>query len=229
MFYFIDKIEQGVHYAKHLKNPKNPGNEMVLGVYRNKIRTIFHTGYTKPTFGEYWDRVNNKKIPKRLWTTEMKAFYEEKAQETAKAPFFIKLTIVGWLFIFGFIAFFAYLTYDSLRPPMAPSEEYTAMRQEFKAGDIFFGKFERMEDNELIGRITAELGFGWFKITHVDNGKVSVAKSVEMNKGYKDPATLNSIDFEEEATVTTIKNHEGYLIDLVSEDKSIEFQFTQKK
>ena len=229
MFFIFDKIEQGVHYANHLENPKNTGNDMVLGIYRHKIRTIFHTGYTKPTFGEYWDRVINKKIPKRLWTPEMKAFYAEKAGETAKAPFLFKFTIFGWLFLLGVIAFFVYLTYDTLRPPLPPSEASMAMRQELKAGDIFFGRFERMETNELIGRITAEAGFGWFKITDVDGEKISVAKSTEMSKGHKDPTTLNSTDFEEEATITTIKNHERYLIDLVSEDKDMEFQFTQKK
>src|SRR5690606_41523461 len=109
MFFSISKIEQAVHHTDKLQNPKNPGNPMVLGIYRNNVKTVIYSIYTKKTFGEYWDTEVNKKIPKRLCTSEQKAFYKEKALEAPKNPYHYKITIVGWLYVHILHGRFCYL------------------------------------------------------------------------------------------------------------------------
>jgi|GEM_PF-6538839 len=62
MFFVIDKIEQSVHHTDKLQNHRTPDNAMVLGIYRNKIRTALYIVNIKKTMlnGEYWDNVENK-------------------------------------------------------------------------------------------------------------------------------------------------------------------------
>ena len=44
-------------------NPKNRNNPMELGIYRNRVSTLVYIVNTKKIFDEYWDTVENKKIP----------------------------------------------------------------------------------------------------------------------------------------------------------------------
>lgn len=228
MFIAIDKIEQSAHHTDKLQNPKNPGNAMVLGIYRNKVSTIIYTVHTKKTFGEYWDKVENKKIPKRLWTPEMKEFYKQKALEAPKPPYIYKVTIVGWIFVLGAIALLGYLIYDSVKPPLPKSEEYVAMEAAPAEGDIYFGRYEIYKEKG--NPLGMEGRFGWFKVLKVEGDVYHIAKSTEMNRGHKPKEQLNSTDFETEGMPPVkLTEQTGYNIRFLSDDGLTEIYITDKK
>jgi len=228
MFFTIQKIEQAAHHTDQLQNPKNPGNPMVLGIYRNKVSTIVYTVYTKKTFGEYWDKVENKKISKRLWTPEMKEFYQQKALEAPKPPFIYKITIVGWLFLLFFIGLFGYLIYDSVKPPLPKSAEYVAMETAPAEGDIYFGRYEIYKDKG--NPIGMEGRFGWFKVFKVDGDTYQLVTSTEMSRGHQPKEQMNSTDFEAEAMpAVKVVEQTGYNIRFKSDDGLTEIYITDKK
>ncbi|SFS71433.1 hypothetical protein [Sphingobacterium wenxiniae] len=228
MFLSIQKIEQTVHHIDSLQNPQNPHNAMVLGIYRNKVNSIVYSVYTKKTYGEYWDTVDNKKIPKRLWTPEMKAYYEQKAKEAPKPPYIYKITVVGWLFVLSAIALFGYLIYDSVKPPLPKSETYVAMEQVPSEGDTYFGRYEIYKEKGT--PIGMEGNFGWFKVLKVEGDVYHLATSIEMSKSHKPKEQLNNIDFNTE-TLPPVKLTEqtGYNIRFKSDDGLTEIYITDKK
>lgn len=227
MFFSIQKIEQAVHHTDQLQNPKYPGNPMVLGIYRNKLSTAVVLVNTKKTFGEYWDTVENKKISKRLWTPEMKEFHTQKAKEAPKPPYTYKLTVVGWLFVLFFIGFFAYLTYDSLKPPLPKSAEYVAMETAPVAGDVYFGRYEIYKEKG--NPLGMEGRFGWFKVLQVDSDTYHIAKSSEMSRGHQPKEQMNSTDFEAEALpAVKVIEQTGYNILFKSDDGLTEIYITDK-
>ncbi|WP_133166277.1 hypothetical protein [Sphingobacterium haloxyli] len=228
MFFHIQKIEQSTHHTDNLQNPKNQGNPMVLGVYRNKARTILYTVYTKKTFGEYWDSVENKRIPKRLWTPQMKEYYQQKALDTPKPPFVFKITVVGWLFVLLFMGVFGYVIYDSVKPPPAKSEKHLAMEQAPLVDDIYFGRYELYKEKG--NPLGMEGRFGWFKVLNVEGDVYYLAKSKEMSRGHKPKEQLNSTDFETENMLPVrLVEQTGYDIRLKSDNGLLEIYITDKK
>lgn len=228
MFFSISKVEQAAHHADKLQNPKNPGNPMVLGIYRSNIRTVIYYVYTKKTFGEYWDTVENKKVPKRLWTPEMKEFYKQKALEAPKPPYFYKITIFGWIFVLLFAGVFGMLIYDSAKPPLPKPDTYVAMEQAPAEGDIYFGKYEIYKEKG--NPLGAEIRFGWFKVLKVEGDVYHIAKSTEMNRGHKPKEELNSTDFETESMpLVKLTEQTGYNIRFKSDDGLTEIYITDKK
>ncbi|MFC6098831.1 hypothetical protein [Olivibacter domesticus] len=228
MFFLINKIEQGAHHADGLQNPKTPNNPMVLGVYRTLMRTAICSVYSKKAYGEFWDDVARKKISRRYWTSEMKTFATHKVAEAPKPPFIFKLTIVGWIFILLIIAFFGYLTYESVKPPLPKPAEYVAMDQAPAEGDIYFGNYEIYKEKG--NPMGAEIRFGWFKVLKVDGDLYHIAKSTEMNRGHKSKEKLNSTDFETESMpLVKLKEQTGYNIRFISDDDLTEIYITDKK
>ena len=228
MFFAIDKIEQNAHHTDLLQNPKTPGNAMVLGIYRNKIRTALYIVNTKKTYGEYWDKVENKRIPKKLWTPEMKAFYKEKALDAPKPPYIFKITVIGWIFVLLMVGIFVMLVYDAVKPPLPKPDTYVAMEQAPVAGDIYFGKYEIYKEKG--NPLGAEIRFGWFKILEVEGDVYHIAKSTEMNQGHKPKEQLNSTDFEAESMpLVELKEQTGYNIRFLSDDGLTEIYITDKK
>ena|SRR5690606_1768261 len=112
MFFNVDKIEQEIYSVDGLQNPKDKNNPMGFGLYRTFIRTLMFRGYSKQAFGEFWDDATGKLIPRRLWTTAMKAFAREKVAGVSKPPFVFKMTIAGWIFVVLIIVLFAFLVYE---------------------------------------------------------------------------------------------------------------------
>ena len=228
MFISFQKIEQAAHHTDKLQNPKNPDNPMVLGIYRNKISSIIYRIHTKKPYGEYWDTVENKKIAKRLWTPEMKAFCQQKIAEAPKPPFFFKMTFMGWVFVLGLVALFAYLTYDSLKPPLPKPAEFVAMEAAPAAGDSYFGRYEIYKEKG--NPIGIQSAFGWFKVLKVEGDTYYLATSTQMVKNYQPKEQLNSIDFETEALpAVKIKEQTGYSLRFVSDDGLTEINITDKK
>ncbi|RAV28960.1 hypothetical protein [Sinomicrobium soli] len=228
MFFIINKIEQASHSTERLRNPKSPNSPMVLSVYRNKVRTIIYTLYTKKAAGEFRDNTTGKKIARRHWTPEMKAFARQKIAEAPKPPFVFKMTVVGWLFALFFTGVFGYLIYDSVKPPLPKPEKVVAMEQAPAVGDIYFGRYEiyREKGNPL----GMEGNFGWFKILEVEGDVYHIAKSVEMSKQHKPGSQLNSTDFETGSmTPVKISEQSGYDIRFKSEDGLTEIYITDKK
>ena len=115
MFFNVDKIEQEIYSVDGLQNPKDKNNPMGFGLYRTFIRTLMFRGYSKQAFGEFWDDATGKSIPRRLWTTEMKAFAREKVAGVSKPPFVFKMTIAGWIFVVLIIALFVFLAYEEFK------------------------------------------------------------------------------------------------------------------
>ena len=115
MFFNVDKIEQEIYSVDGLQNPKDKNNPMGFGLYRTFIRTLMFRGYSKQAFGEFWDDATGKLIPRRLWTTEMKAFAREKVAGVSKPPFVFKMTIAGWIFVVLIIALFIFLAYEEFK------------------------------------------------------------------------------------------------------------------
>lgn len=228
MFFSISKIEQATHHTDKLQNPKNPGNPMVLGIYRSDVRTVIYYIYTKKTFGEYWDTIEHKKIPKRLWTPEMKAFYKEKALETPKPPYFYKITIFGWIFLLLMLAVLGMVVYDAVKPPLPKPDTYVAMEQAPAEDDIYFGKYEIYKEKG--NPLGAEIRFGWFKVLKVESHVYHIAKSTEMNSGHKPKEQLNSTDFETESMPPVkLTEQTGYNIRFLSDDGLTEIYITDKK
>lgn len=228
MFFSIKKIEQVVHRADQLQNPKNPGNNMVLAIFRSRIRTLIYTLYTKKANGEFWDDTQKKKIARRHWTPEMKAFEKQKVQEAPKPPFIFKLTVAGWIFVVFVIGVFGMMIYDSVKPPLPKPASYVAMEQPPAVGDVYFGHYEiQKEKGNALGR---EIRFGWFKMLDVEGGTYRMAKSTEMNKTHKPKEQLNSTDFETESLPPVkLAERTGYNLYFKSDDGLTEVYITHKK
>ena len=226
MFFAIDKIEVGAFEVQ--ENPKNSGNLMILTVFRTQSRTAFFTVNSKKAFAEFWDGSERKKIAKRFWSPQMKTFAAQKIAETPKPSFIFKFTIVGWIFNLLVIAFFGYLIYDSVKPPVAKPAEYVAMEQSPVEGDIYFGHFEIYKEKGT--PIGAKIGYGWFKVSKVEGGSYYLSKSTQMSQVHKPKEELNSTDFESE-TMTSLKLMEqtGYNLRFKSEDGLTEVYITEKK
>jgi hypothetical protein len=125
------------------------------------------------------------------------------------------------------VAFFAYLIYDSVKPPANPSAiGPTVFKEKIMAGDIFYGRFIEMDTDS---RFSKRAGFGWFKVTDAGDEIVSISLNKEISNAHKPSAEMNSTEFESEAIPMKIKSQEDYQIDLVSEDGTIEMSFSEKK
>lgn len=228
MFIAIDKIEQSAHHTDKLQNPKAPGNAMVLGIYRNKIRTALYIVNTKKTYGEYWDKVENKKIPKRLWTPEMKALYKEKALEAPQPPYIFKITIIGWIFVLLMTGVFGMIVYNELKPPLPKPATYVAMEQAPVEGDVYFGRYEIYKEKG--NPLGMEGRFGWFTVARVEGDVYYLAPSIDMSKGHKPKEQLNSTDFETESLPPVkLTEQTGYNIRFLSDDGLTEIYITDKK
>lgn len=227
MFINFQKVEQAAHHTDGLQNPKNPGNPMALGIYRNKIGSIIYRIHTKKAYGEYWDTVENKKIARRLWTPEMKAFCEQKIAEAPKPPYFFKMTVVGWIFVLGIVAFFAYLTYDSVKPEEPKPAAFVAMEQAPAVGDVYFGSSELYKKKgDPVG---VKVNFGWFKVVGVEGDTYRLAPSIEQVKNHQPKETLNNTEFASEALpAVKIKEQTSYNIRFVSEDGLTTVYITDK-
>ena len=228
MFYAISQIEQAVHRPEKMRNPKNPHNPMILRVFRNKVRTAFFTIYAKKAGGEFWDDTEQKKIGRRHWTSEMKVFEKQKVAKAPKPSFIFKFTIVGWIFLAFFIGLFIFIIYDSTKPPLPKSEQAVAMEKTPAEGDIYFGKYEIYKEKG--NPLGAEIRFGWFKVAKVENNEYHIAKSTEMNRGYKPKEQLNNTDFEVQSMPPVkITEQTGYNISFKSDDGLTEIYITDKK
>lgn len=226
MFIRVSTIPQAAHPADGLQNPKNPGHPMALRLYRTHSAMAIVSVYSKKVFSEYWDDTENKKIPNRLWTTEMKAFAAQKMAEVPKAPYFIKITVLGWIFVLLIVASIGYSGYKSLNPKTVASSGYAAMVAPPVAGDIYFGHFEAY--NKADEQIPSGLGYGWFKVVKVEGDIYHIAKSTEMSKSSQPKNQLNNTHFEE-GTTASKSIGEGYIKRFKAVDGSVEFYFMEKK
>lgn len=227
MFFAVSKIEQAVHSNIELQNPKNTANPMKLAIYRQLTRTALFNAHSKKAYAEFWDDVEQKKIARRDWTAEMKAFADQKITEAPKPPYIFKITIIGWIFCLLMASVFVMLVYNELKPDTPKSAEYVAMEQAPEVGDVYFGRYEAYKDAG--DRIASEIGFGWFKVVKVEGDVYHITKSTEMNKTHKSKEELNSTDFEIESTAVKITKQAGYMINLKSTDDKLEIYITDKK
>ncbi len=227
MFFAISTIEQAAHDTNGMQNPKNPENLMVLSVCRQLTRTALFSVYSKKAFGEYWDNTERKRIARRSWTPEMKAFAKQKIAEAPKPPYIFKVTVIGWIFVLLMITAMGLIIYEEVKPPVPKSAEYVAMEKAPVAGDIYFGHYEAYK--EAGERIPSDIGFGWFKVLKVEGDTYTVAKSVEMSKGHKPKEELNSTEFEDEGTTVKITEQAGYMIMMKATDAMMEISISDKK
>jgi len=226
MFFYTKRIEEKVFSVGQLENPVNPHADMVLGFYRTYAWTAFFRMYNKNAAPLYWDLTNNKTIPKRKWTGEMHALVNQMEHEVPAAPYRFKLTIVGYIMTLFFIGFFAYLTYDSIRPKPSYADQVTPIQETPKAGDMYFGRFETMKPGE---RVASKVGFGWFKVIENNQGQIKVAMNKNMSSHHKPSKELNSTDYEEQSIDATITSQESFQLNLISSDNLTEMYFTEKK
>lgn len=226
MFISVRQLEEAAFAADHLVNPVNNNNPMVLVYYRNYTSSAFFTAYTKKEAAVYLDSSTNKRISRRKWTNEMKTFASEKEKLVPVAPYKMKPTIFGYIMMLAVVGFFGYLAYDSLKPAQSIPAEYTALLEEPKAGDIYYGRFEQMKPGE---RVALAIGFGWFKVLSNQNGNIEVAMNKHMSKSHRPSKDMDQVDFEESGKLVKIQSQESYEIKLMDEDKSLEVYFTEKK
>lgn len=227
MFFWVSQLKEAFYPANHLQNPVKKDNPMTVNIIRTQSRTAFFTINSKKSFTEYWDTIDQKKIPKKLWTSEMKDFSNQKIQETPAPSFMFKFTIVGWIFTAAIIGFFVYLIYDSVKPDAPKSAKYISMEKAPQAGDIYFGRFEAF--TKPGDRIASDVGFGWFKISQVNGDTYTISKSKEMSDGYKAKEQLNNTEFETNGTPAKITEQAGYMLNLKATDGKMEIYFTDKK
>lgn len=227
MFFVINKLELSAYDITEMQNPKNPSNPMVMGLYRTQSKTALFTVHSKKALAEFWDNTARKKIARRLWTPEMKAFATQKIAHAPKPSYIFKFTIVGWIFVALVASAFGLITYEAVKPPIPKSTESVAMEQKPVVGDLYFGRFEAFK--EPTDRIASSLGFGWFKILHVDGDVYHIAKSTEMSTTHKAKEVLNSTDFETEGTTVKITEQSGYLITMKATNGKMEISITDKQ
>ncbi len=226
MFIYIKKIEEASFAADHLQNPVNLGNQMILVFYRSYFSTAIYTGYSKNAAPSYYDRVTDKFIPKRKWSEEMKRYVQECEVQVPKAPFRLKPTIFGYIFILAFIGFFAYLVYDTVKPNPYQQERVSKLSETMNGGDLYFGRFTEKDPSTGAPKGS---GFRWFKIMDAGQESLLISKAREHSTTAKTSMEMNSSDFEQETIPMKIKGQESYQIDLVSEDGSLEVTLTEKK
>ncbi len=227
MFFAISKIEQATHHADGLQNPQNSSNPMVLAVYRTLMRTAVCSVYSKKAFGEFWDGTARKTIPKGRWTPEMKTFARQKVAEAPRPPFIFKLTVAGWIFVLLVVAFFGFMTYNNMKPPIPPSAKTAAMEKAPAAGDIFFGHFETYKEKG--NPLGIKTGYGWFRVNEVTGEDFYIAKGKEMSKTHKPKDQLNSSNFETEHMPLKLLEQTGYNLRFKSDDGLTEVYITDKK
>ena len=227
MFFSIHKFEEAVYPANQLQNPLNKDNPMTLRILRTQSRNAFFTVNSKKSAAEYWGNVDQKTLPKNMWTDEMKAFADQKIRETSAPSFVFKLSIIGWIFTAAVIGLFGYLVYDSFKPDAPLPAEYLAMEKKPQTGDIYFGRYETF--SEPNAPRASDIGFGWFKINNVEGDTYNISKSTEISKFHKPKEQMNSIDFEASSIPVKITEQAGYMLNLKSTDDKMEIYLSDKK
>lgn len=227
MIFSISKIEQGTYHDDTLQNPKNIGNPMTFVVFRQFTRTALFSVHSKKAYGEFWDKITQKKIARSIWTPEMKTFAREKVAETRKPPFIFKLTIFGWLFLLLVVAFFGMVIYQEAKPPVPKSAEYVAMEKAPAVGDILYGHYEIYKEKG--NPIGTEIGFGWFKINKIDGDNYYLSKSTETSKTSKPKEQMNHTNFEtEDLPMVQLSEQTGYNMRFKSADGLTEIYISDK-
>ncbi|SJN46944.1 hypothetical protein FM107_15080 [Sphingobacterium sp. JB170] len=229
MFFSIRQNQIATHKTEGLENPNKTGNAMELVLFRTEGRSFFHTSHTKQAFGEYWDVVQGKEIPKRLWTTEMKANCTTKVKEAPSPPFFFKVTIVGWLFLLLAFGIIGSLVYEGIQAPKQAEKYQQELTEKARIseGDVYFGNYRvYKEKGNVIG---SEGGFGWFKVVKIEDSTYHISKSVETSDVAKPKEEVNSTDFEQETNAVKAKELGAHHKSFVSEDGLVEFSFSEKK
>ncbi|MGB3105370.1 hypothetical protein [Sphingobacterium siyangense] len=222
MFFLLQQYEATRFAAGHLQNPQTAEQAMVLVFLRTKMHMAVCTVNSKKATGEFKDLSTGKVISRRLWTAEMKAFYQTKSKEVPRPPFVFKMTILGWIATLLIVAVFGMIIYEGMKPPLPKSAETIAMEQKPAVGDVYFGHFEARPGPG------DRLGFGWFKVLKVDGDTYYIAKSTIMSKTSKPKEQLDNSTFEAEGTPVKITEQAGYLINLRSADQGLEIYFTDK-
>lgn len=122
----------------------------------------------------------------------------------------------------------ALIVYNELKPPTPKTAEAVAMEKAAVAEDIFFGHYEMYKEKG--NPLGAEIGFGWFKITKVDDNNFYLSKSTEMSNASKPKEQMNHTDFEtENLPVVQLSEIIGYNIRFKSADGLTEIYITDKK
>jgi len=223
MFFSLQQYEAARFAASQLQNPQSADREMTLVFVRTKMRMAVCTVNSKKAAGEFRDLNTGQVIPTRLWTTEMKTFYQTKSSQVPNPPFVFKMTILGWIAVLLIVGFLGMLIYDGAKPPLPKSAEAVAMEQPPAVGDTYFGHFEARQGTG------DRIGFGWFKVLKVEGDTYYIAKSTTMSKTSKPKEQLDNRNYEPEGTPMKITEQAGYLINLKSVDQGLEIYFTDKK
>jgi len=222
MFFLLQQYEAVRFEASQLQNPQTVDQEMVLVFLRTEMRMAVCTVNSKKAAGEFRSLSTGKAISRRLWTAEMKAYYQTKSVEVPGPAFVFRITILGWIVALLVVAVFGMIIYDEVKPPLPKSAQTIAMEQKPAVGDLYFGHFEA-------GQGTGDrLGFGWFKVLKVQGDTYYIAKSTNMSKISKPKEQLDNSTFEPEGTPVKITEQAGYLINLKSADQGLEIYFTDK-
>ncbi|SDD27145.1 hypothetical protein [Niabella drilacis] len=228
MFFLVQRYEVSQFSAGHLQNPQTPEQRMTLSFVRTRMRMAICTVHSRKAAGDFWDVTTNNKVPRRLWTPEMKAFYQSRYNEVPKPPFVFKLTVLGWILSLLVAAFFGFIIYNSAKPPFPKPVQAVAMAKAPAVGAIYFGHYEKYKEKGT--PIGSEIGYGWFIIKKVTDDDFYLAKSTGMSKSFKAKEQLESTRFETE-TLPPLKLSEqtGYNIRFKSTDGLTEVYITDKK
>ncbi|MDF2515320.1 MAG: hypothetical protein K0R59_616 [Sphingobacterium sp.] len=223
MFFLIQQYQAARFSASELQNPQTPGQGMDLVFLRTEMRMAVCTVNSRKAAGEFRDVSSGKTIRRSLWTAEMRTFYNKKNAEVPGPPFVFKMTVLGWIVAALVLAVFGMIGYDAVKPPLPKSAETVAMEQKPIVGDTYFGHFE-------VGQGMGDrLGFGWFRVVKVEGDTYFIAKSISMSKTSKPKEQMDSNSFETQGIPLKITEQAGYLINLKSEDGTMEVYFVDKK
>lgn len=223
MFFLLQQYEAARFGASQLQNPQAVDQDMILVFLRIEMRMAVCTVNSKKAAGEFRSLSTGMVIPRRLWTAEMKDFYQVKSSEVPRPLFVFKMTILGWIVALLVVAVLGMIIYDGMKPPLPKSVETVAMEQKPAVGDLYFGHFEARQGTGDC------LGFGWFKVLKIQGDTYYIAKSTNMSKISKPKEQLDNSTFEPEGTPVKITEQAGYLINLKSADQGLEIYFTDKK
>lgn len=229
MWIRISKIDLKQVEAVGLDNPVKAGSPMALAFYQQESRMAFFVSMNKRVWAEYREASTGRLIPKRKWTPEMNQFAREELAKIPPQKGVFKLTVFGWLFFLFAFGLLGYLLYEGIQAPAKQEAFQQKMTEKATVaeGDIYFGRYRVYKEKGSV--LGSQGGFGWFKVTEIENGVYHIAKSVEISKTAKPKEQMNSTDFESETAAVKAKELEAYTKQFISDDGLTEFNFNEQK
>jgi len=224
MFFRVDTIKLQSMRVEQLRNPANLGQPMELSFIHTEMATALMVVTSNKVVGEFRDLSTNRKIPKRRWSPEMAALYEEQLKALPPVKKKLKVTVIGYVFLALFVYVIG-MSINSIRKDFANIQK-PKLTEPVKKGDLYFGRFAELTPE---GSRLRE-GHAWFKVDDIQGDVYLIRLGKDISKEYvRDEKTLSSASFGKEVYRTTIRSQKDYEIDFRTDGSQMSFWANAKK